>query len=58
MGSILEFIRRQLRMDKDKFIDWFDWNYESLIKEFIAIKGEEFHNYCEQEYNESQIGNN
>ena len=45
-------------MDKDKFIDWFDWNYESLIKEFIAIKGEEFHNYCEQEYNESQIGNN
>jgi hypothetical protein len=40
-------------MDKNKYIDWLDWNYNELVKEFIANKGEEFHKYCEEEYNNS-----
>ena len=45
-------------MDKNEYIDWLDWHYTELVKEFIAIKGELFHEYCEEEYNNAKIGNN
>jgi hypothetical protein len=38
-------------MDKNKFIDWQAENWKELVDAFL-VNNENFHQFCEEEYND------